>query len=109
VRGHGFFEPQPGSVRYRYIKQPHALMHQFATPMALEDAWTKQRFPVKVLRTDKRPPHHMFAEGMRAFHLEAVVPAADAYLLRLVDPRWKRACFLSASQARCAAPNSGSV
>ena len=79
---------------------PHALMFQFSTPMMLESVWTKKQYPVKVVRTTERPPHHTFTEGMRSFHYEATVPTADAYVLKLGDARWKRGCFLAASQVR---------
>jgi len=80
-------------VRYRYIKMPFGLMQFHKLRIYLEDSWGKRSVAMRVVPTTVKPPHHTQTESVRTFHVEAEVPRADSYTLRIFG--WKRGCFFS--------------
>ena len=94
------FDQQPAAVRYRYLKSPSGFVQQFNASLILEDQSSGDLFPVTVVPPTVAPPFHVRVEAMRSFHIEAIVPAAAAYWLKLKESTWDQACSLVASQVR---------
>ena len=96
----GQFHEVPARVRYRFMKSPHGLMQQFRSSFFLQNVRTGATYAARVINTARRPPFHTDMAAMRAFHIDAEVPLADTYVLRLNDTRWHQACFITPTRVR---------
>ena len=102
IKGFGHFNPQPPSVRMRFMKTINGLMYDFDTRVMLVDSQTGSEHSLNLLSPDRKPPpFHTSTVSMRSFDLHATVPLSPSYHIKVEHDNWQQLCHVSTYQVGC--------
>jgi hypothetical protein len=100
IRSFGQFLDIPNRVKYRFLKAQPGFMSQFKSTFVLYNPASGEVHIPRFVSSTRRAPHQANIAEMRTFHLDAEVPVADMYFLKVDDERWPQACSIVATEVR---------